>query len=88
MNPKTKQDLMSAIVAYDKRMTSGELRRKNVPNVYRFGHLCRALSNIEEMVDRGVELRASILRATTDRLCDRLLKAAGLPLMTLEEARR
>lgn len=79
--------LLHAVVKYDKRLSASEAKRGNRVNVYRMGHLCGALNNIQERVEGGMELRAAIMKATCGSLCRQLLKAAGCAPMTREEDR-
>jgi hypothetical protein len=79
--------LLHAVVKYDKRLSGNEARKGQRVNIYRLAHLCGALNSISDAIKAGRDLRAAILKATCGRVCDMLLRAAGLPLMTQEENR-
>lgn len=75
--------LLCAATEYDRAQS----KRKGY-NPYALGHYARGLNRIRQRADIGQPLRESILSEFSGRLCDRLLRAVGLDLMTDSEARR
>lgn len=82
MDPRTRHQLSHAVTEYDRRQST----RKGY-NPYALSLYLGAVQEIEADVDAGTDLRASIVAHTTGRLATALLKAVGLPALTIEEAR-
>ncbi len=74
--------LLHAATEYDRKQST----RKGY-NRFALGHYCRALQNVRKRVGLGHPLRDSIITEFCGILCDRMLKAASLPIMTDAEAR-
>lgn len=74
--------LLSAITAYDRAQS-----KRQSYNHYALGHYAKALGNIRQRLALGQELRDAIITEFVGRLCDRLLRAVDLPVMTDQEAR-
>jgi hypothetical protein len=86
-DPKIRAALLHALTAYDMRMSAGETKRGHRVNQYRLGHLCGALSRIQERVETGATVRAAILAETCGSVARLLLKAAGCAPMSKDENR-
>lgn len=82
MDALVRHKLSHAATEYDRKQST----RKGY-NMYALSHYLGAVQDIEEDVDKGVELRKAIVTRTTGRLATALLKAVGLPALTVEEAR-
>lgn len=88
MDALLKQRLIHALTEYDRRTSASEAKRGHRVNVYRFAILIQSIDAIEERYDgNGGDLRAAILRHSCGRFASALLKGAGLPTLTKEEAR-
>lgn len=76
------QKLFSAVADYDRKQST-----KKGYNPYALAHYAKALQNVDRYVALGHPLRDAIVNCFRERLCDTLLKAVGLPLMSKEEAK-
>lgn len=74
--------LHAAIVDHDRRES-----KKRGYNPHALGQYCAALQRVDTYVAAGHDLRSAIITCFIGRLCDKLLVAAGLPLMSDDEAR-
>jgi hypothetical protein len=74
--------LFNAVSEYDRRQS-----RSKSYNPYALAHYARSLGYVRRYVQQGETLRDSILNCFLGRLADKLLKSAGLPLMTNDEAK-
>lgn len=74
--------LLHAATEYDRKQST----RKGY-NRFALGHYCRALQNVRTRAGLGHDLRDSIITEFCGILCDRMLKAASLPIMTDSEAK-
>jgi hypothetical protein len=73
--------ILTAVTKYDIQQS-----KKPGYNIYALGHYCKAVSNTMEHIEAGYPVRLSILNCFCGRLLDRVLKAAGEPKHTQEEA--
>lgn len=80
---KYKIALFNAVTEYDRKQST-----KRGYNPHALGHYAAALQNVDRYVDAGHDLRSAIITCFLGRLCDKLLKAVDLPLMTNDEAKR
>lgn len=80
MNPHVL--LFNAVTEFDRR----ESRKKHY-NRFALAHYARGLQRIKAHVDNGASLRDAIRAEFVGKLCDKLLLAVGLPMMTQEECR-
>ncbi len=78
----THQTLLSALTEYDRKQS-----KKAGYNRYALGHYLKALQNTEKYVSLGYPLRNALTNCFQGRLCDTLLRAASLPIMSKEEAK-
>lgn len=83
MDPHIRHKLSHAATDYDRKQST----RKGY-NMYALSHYLGAIQDIETAVDAGIPLREAIVTYTNGRLATALLKAVGLPALTIEEARR
>lgn len=74
--------LFNAVTAYDIKASG-----KRGYNPYALGHYAAALSKVQQYVDNGHSLRDAIITCFLGRLCDTLLRAVKLPVMTQDEAK-
>lgn len=82
IDPLTKARIVSAFTQFDRKAS----KRKGY-NPYALAHYCKAGQNVERHVANGVPLRTAIIGCFCGRLCDAILKALDLELMTNEECR-
>ncbi len=82
LSPQDKVRLFNAVTEFDRKAS-----KRRGYNPHAIGHYARGLNNLAERVENGETLRAAIMREFIGRLCDVLLRAVSLPLMTKEEAR-
>lgn len=74
--------LFNAVTGYDRQQST-----KKGYNPYALGHYAKALGNVKWYTENGFPLRKAIITCFTGRLCDKLLRAVDLPVMTRDEAR-
>jgi hypothetical protein len=77
-----KATLLNTVTEYDRRQAKGKRY-----NPYALGHYAEALGRVDRYVSMGHDLRSAIVTCFIGPLCDKLLKSAGLPVMTVQEAR-
>lgn len=82
MDIHIRHKLSHTVTEYDRKQS-----RKRGYNIYAISHYLGAVQEIETDIDNGADLRAAIIAHFNGRLCDVVLKACGLPLMTKDEAR-
>lgn len=78
----TKDKLLHALTAYDRRQSA-----KRSYNVHALNLYFERVDSVCADIDNGVELRQAICAGFNDRLLDVCLRAVGLPVSTVEEAR-
>lgn len=74
--------LLNALTEYDCQQST-----KKGYNPYALGQYLQALQNVGRYLEAGFPLRDAIVTCFLGRLCDKLLKAASLPLLTRDEAK-
>jgi hypothetical protein len=87
-DPKIGFYLAAAVTEYDRRQEAAAMKRGHLHNVYALSHYLEAVNQIEEKIKRGADMRAAILDHVNGRLANAVLRGAGLPGLTAEEARR
>ena len=74
--------IVNAFTEYDRKQ-----KGKKGYNPYALGHYCMALDNVAEYMQDGYTLRQAIIKSYLGRLCDSILRALDLPVMTKDEAK-
>ena len=82
METITRNKIVSALISYDKKQST----RKGY-NPYALPQYLAAVDNVESRMAKGYTLREAIIKSYLDRLCDAVLRALGLELMTKDEAK-
>jgi hypothetical protein len=83
MDPRFQHQLRHAIIQYDTRQKSS----RTGYNLYALPQYMKRLEEVFADIEHGADPRAAIVAGFTGRLCDRMLKAVGLPITTREEQR-
>lgn len=74
--------ILNAFTTYDRKQVG-----KKGYNPYALSHYCAALDNVDEYMQQGKTLREAIIKSYLGRLCDAILRALDLPVMTKDEAK-
>lgn len=74
--------MLNAVCKYDE----SQAKLKSY-NRYAFGQYMAALNRIAKYVNAGHDLRDAIIACFLGRLCDKILKAVDLPVMTKDECK-
>lgn len=77
-----KARLLHALTEYDRRQS----KRKDY-NRYAFGQYLLRLDEVMADISRGADVRQAVTAGFLGRLADACLRALGLPITTVEEAR-
>lgn len=74
--------ILNAITEHDRKAAG-----KRGYNRFALAHYAGALDNVRRHCDAGRDLRDAVITCYLGRLCDKVLVALGLPVMTEAEAR-
>lgn len=77
----TEAKLLNAVAEFDRAES-----RKKCHNPYALARYAMGVSRVRLHVATGIELRQAIRGEFCGKLCDKLLKAVGLPVMSKHEA--
>lgn len=85
-NEQLHNNLLHAVTEFDRKDEARAIKANRPVNIHALSHYCKAVSKVMKYVEAGHPVRLSILNCFCGRLLDRVLKAAGEPKSTKEEA--